>query len=51
MLLPVCAIILIVPFVQSAQVEVAILALYTAGVAVFHVHYSVFVVSVVNIIF
>ncbi|KAK2562298.1 Ethanolaminephosphotransferase 1 [Acropora cervicornis] len=44
MLLPVCAIILIVPFVQSAQVEVAILALYTAGVAVFHVHYGVFVV-------
>lgn len=45
MLLPVCAIIVIVPFVQSAQVEVAILALYTAGVAVFHVHYGVFLVQ------
>lgn len=44
MLYPLCAILLILPFIQSVQMEVAFLALYTAGVAICHVHYGVFLV-------
>ena len=45
MLYPLCAFLIIVPFVKSVEVEVALLGLYTAGVAIFHVHYGIFLVS------
>ena len=45
MLYPLCVLLIIVPFVKSIEVEVALLVLYTAGVAIFHVHYGVFLVS------
>ena len=45
MLYPICAFLLIVPFIKSVEIEMAILVLYTAGVAIFHVHYGIFLVS------
>ena len=45
MLYPLCVLLIIVPFVKSAEVEVALLVLYTAGVAIFHVHYGILLVS------
>ena len=45
MLYPLCAFLLVVPFVTSVEVEEALLVLYTAGVIIFHVHYGIFLVS------
>ena len=45
MLYPVCGFLLIVPFIKSVEIEVALLVVYTAGVAILHLDYGVFVVS------
>ena len=45
MLYPVCGFLLIVPFIKSVEIEVALLVVYTAGVAIFHLDYGIFVVS------
>ena len=45
MLYPVCGYLLIVPFIKSVEIEVALLVVYTAGVAIFHLDYGIFVVS------
>ena len=36
----------IVPFVRSTELEVGILIFYTAALAVCHVHYGIFLVSI-----
>ena len=46
MLYPLCVILFIVPFIRSVKLEVALLVLYTAGVAIFHIHYGIFLVSI-----
>ena len=45
MLYPVCGFLLIVPFIKSVEIEVAFLVVYTAGVAILHLDYGIFVVS------
>lgn len=45
MLYPVCGFLLIVPFIKSVEIEVALLVVYTAGVAILHLDYGIFVVS------
>lgn len=45
MLYPVCCFLLIVPFIKSVEIEVALLVVYTAGVAILHLDYGIFVVS------
>lgn len=44
MLYPVCGFLLIVPFIKSVEIEVAFLVVYTAGVAILHLDYGIFVV-------
>ena len=51
MLYPVCGFLLLVPFIKSVEIEVALLVVYTAVVAILHLDYGIFVVSYDAVLF